>query len=81
MSLEKTPMESAEDITKRGSTSTIDLKAVRAKLQHAGPDVWRSLDEVSDTTEFKDYLHREFPSNLAWKLRRLEPSNLSAYRR
>ena len=54
MSLEKTPMESAEDITKRGSTSTIDLKAVRAKLQKAGaPDVWRSLDEVSGTAEFK----------------------------
>jgi len=64
MSLEKTPMESAEDITKRGSTSTIDLKAVRAKLQKNGaPDVWRSLDEVSGTAEFKDYLHREFPSN------------------
>ncbi len=63
MSLEKTPMESAEDVTKRGSPATIDLKAVRAKLQPGAPEVWRSLDEVSGTTEFKDYLHREFPSN------------------
>ncbi|MEO7135588.1 MAG: TAT-variant-translocated molybdopterin oxidoreductase, partial [Vicinamibacterales bacterium] len=64
MSLEKTAMESAEDVTKRGAPATIDLKAVRAKLQKsAAPDVWRSLDEVSGTSEFKDYLHREFPSN------------------
>src|SRR5829696_829179 len=64
MSLDKTPMESAEDVTKRGAPSTIDLKAVRAKLQKPGaPEVWRSLDEVSATAEFKDYLHREFPSN------------------
>ena len=64
MSLDKIHMQSAEDLTKRGSSSTIDLKAVRAKLQQPGaPEVWRSLDEVAGTDEFKDYLHREFPSN------------------
>jgi MoCo/4Fe-4S cofactor protein with predicted Tat translocation signal len=74
MSLDKTSMDSvqredgvastAEMLTKRGSSSTIDLKAVRAKLERPGaPDVWRSLDEVAGTAEFKDYLHREFPSN------------------
>ena len=42
----------------------IDLAAVRAKLQQPGaPQVWRSLDEVAETPEFQDYLHREFPSN------------------
>jgi molybdopterin-containing oxidoreductase family iron-sulfur binding subunit len=25
--------------------------------------LWRSLDELADTPEFRDYLHREFPSN------------------
>ena len=25
--------------------------------------MWRSLDEVAETPEFQDYLHREFPSN------------------
>ena len=24
---------------------------------------WRSLEELADTTEFRDYLHREFPEN------------------
>src|SRR5688500_20411433 len=27
------------------------------------PPVWRSLDELAETPEFQDYLHREFPSN------------------
>src|SRR6185436_14836825 len=47
----------------RSKAPSIDLKAVRSKLQQDGPQVWRSLDEVSETAEFKDYLHREFPSN------------------
>src|SRR6185503_15924158 len=37
--------------------------AVRSKLQKGSAGVWRSLDEVSGTAEFKEYLHREFPSN------------------
>jgi MoCo/4Fe-4S cofactor protein with predicted Tat translocation signal len=50
------------DTQKRGST--IDLKAVRARLQSGtAPHVWRSLEEVAETPEFHDYLHREFPSN------------------
>jgi molybdopterin-containing oxidoreductase family iron-sulfur binding subunit len=28
-----------------------------------GRRYWRSLDELADTPEFKDWLHREFPSN------------------
>jgi molybdopterin-containing oxidoreductase family iron-sulfur binding subunit len=48
------------DTQKRGQ---VDLAAVRAKLQQGGTGVWRSLDEVSDTPEFKEYLHREFPTN------------------
>ena len=65
MSLENTlptPDPIALDTKKRGTT--IDLQAVRAKLQQPGaPQVWRSLDEVAETREFQDYLHREFPEN------------------
>ncbi len=42
----------------------IDIQAVRARLeQQGGPQVWRSLEAVADTAEFKQYLHREFPTN------------------
>ena len=42
----------------------IDIQAVRARLeQQGGPQVWRSLESVAETAEFKDYLHREFPTN------------------
>ena len=29
----------------------------------SGKDYWRSLDQLADTPEFKDFLHREFPEN------------------
>jgi MoCo/4Fe-4S cofactor protein with predicted Tat translocation signal len=47
----------------RSKSASIDLTAVRAKLQQDGPDVWRSLDQAAETPEFQQYLHREFPSN------------------
>jgi molybdopterin-containing oxidoreductase family iron-sulfur binding subunit len=56
-------MDTTTDKAHRSKATPIDLQAVRAKLQQGGPQVWRSLDEVADTPEFKDYLHREFPSN------------------
>ncbi|HUQ86963.1 MAG TPA: TAT-variant-translocated molybdopterin oxidoreductase [Vicinamibacterales bacterium] len=46
----------------RSKAVPVDLGAVRTKLQQSGPQVWRSLDEMSETSEFKEYLHREFPS-------------------
>ena len=40
----------------------IDLDAVRAKLNGVrGQEYWRSLDEVAETAEFQEMLHREFP--------------------
>ena len=30
-------------------------------LRAYGRRYWRSLDELADTPEFKDWLHREFP--------------------
>ena len=46
------------------SARPLDITAIRARLAAAGgPQVWRSLESVAETPEFKEYLHREFPSN------------------
>jgi molybdopterin-containing oxidoreductase family iron-sulfur binding subunit len=48
----------------RSMTTPIDIQAVRARLAQPGaPQVWSSLEAVAETPEFKNYLHREFPSN------------------
>ena len=42
---------------------TIDLTAIRARLAgSAGKQYWRSLDELAETDEFRELLHREFPA-------------------
>jgi len=39
-----------------------DLAALRARLaDETGPRYWRSLDELAETEEFQEFLHREFP--------------------
>ena len=41
---------------------TFDLEAVRQKLSaERGPALWRSLDELAESPEFIEMLHREFP--------------------
>jgi len=46
------------------SAESLDIKAIREKLQQAGgPQYWRSLESVAETPEFQEFLHREFPSN------------------
>jgi molybdopterin-containing oxidoreductase family iron-sulfur binding subunit len=41
-----------------------DIQPLRAKLQGTrGREYWRSLEEVAETPEFKEFLHREFPQN------------------
>jgi MoCo/4Fe-4S cofactor protein with predicted Tat translocation signal len=41
-----------------------DIERLRAKLDRSrGRDYWRSLEAVSETAEFKEFLHREFPQN------------------
>ena len=41
-----------------------DIGALRARLEGTrGRDYWRSLEAVSETPEFKEFLHREFPQN------------------
>src|SRR5512134_570402 len=40
----------------------MDLAAIRSRLADAeGRLYWRSLGELADTPEFREYLHREFP--------------------
>jgi molybdopterin-containing oxidoreductase family iron-sulfur binding subunit len=41
-----------------------DIAALRARLEGTrGREYWRSLEALSETAEFKDFLHREFPQN------------------
>jgi molybdopterin-containing oxidoreductase family iron-sulfur binding subunit len=42
----------------------LELSAVREKLSEArGPRYWRTLDELAQTPEFEEMLHREFPKH------------------
>ena len=41
-----------------------DIEALRAQLDGTrGQEYWRSLEALSGTPEFKEFLHREFPQN------------------
>src|SRR6476619_2924196 len=45
-------------------TQPIDLQSLRTQLDGTrGKQYWRSLEALSGTTEFKEFLHREFPQN------------------
>src|SRR5688572_29599502 len=47
---------------KREAKLTMDPSVVRSRLAGAeGRLYWRSLGELADTLEFREYLHREFP--------------------
>lgn len=40
----------------------LDLTSIRARLKATqGPQYWRSLEELAETEEFQEFLHREFP--------------------
>ena len=44
----------------------LELAEVRHRLSQAkGPEFWRSLDELAQTPEFEELLHREFPRQAA----------------
>jgi molybdopterin-containing oxidoreductase family iron-sulfur binding subunit len=48
------------------SRSGLDLAALREKLNGAqGQQYWRSLDELAQTPQFEQMLHREFPAGAA----------------
>ena len=44
------------------AAAPLDLTGIRRRLESArGREYWRSLEEVADTPEFRQYLEREFP--------------------
>ncbi len=45
-------------------SNDLDLTALRARLAgESGPRYWRGLEELAETEEFQEFLHREFPEN------------------
>ena len=47
-----------------GKKGKLELAEVREKLSEArGPKYWRTLDELAQTPEFEEMLHREFPKH------------------
>ncbi len=56
-------MDQANKNVSEMGVARLDLEAIRAKLDRVqGQVYWRSLDEVAETEEFKELLHREFPN-------------------
>src|ERR1051326_2099938 len=53
------------EITKEGQAhpaTRLNVAAIRAKLNGVrGQDYWRSLEEIADSNEFREMVHREFP--------------------
>ena len=46
--------------------NSVDLAAVRAKLAQAGQKhFWQSLEELSETKEYREFLEHEFPHDTA----------------
>ncbi|HEX9370845.1 MAG TPA: TAT-variant-translocated molybdopterin oxidoreductase, partial [Roseiflexaceae bacterium] len=53
-------------MTNEQDNQPLDLVALRARLEGAsGRQYWRSLQELADTHEFREFLHREFPRGAA----------------
>src|SRR5215467_14880026 len=47
-------------------TNRLDLEALSGRLGKAqGRDYWRSLDELAETDEFRDFLEQEFPNQVS----------------
>jgi molybdopterin-containing oxidoreductase family iron-sulfur binding subunit len=52
------------DVCPGKKDKVLELSAVRAQLSEArGPKYWRTLDELAQTPEFEEMLHREFPKH------------------
>ena len=51
----------AHDHTPENATPSSLVQIQPAAPGSAGKEYWRSLDELSETREFKEFLHREFP--------------------
>lgn len=54
------------DVPPMNQTTEIDISALRKRLEsREGPDFWRGLEELGDSPEFQEYLHKEFPRQAA----------------
>ena len=51
----------AHDHTPENATPSSLVQIQPSAPGAAGKEYWRSLDELSETSEFKEFLHREFP--------------------
>jgi molybdopterin-containing oxidoreductase family iron-sulfur binding subunit len=52
------------DVCPGKKDKVLELSAVREKLSEArGPRYWRTLDELAQTPEFEEMMHREFPKH------------------
>jgi molybdopterin-containing oxidoreductase family iron-sulfur binding subunit len=61
-----TSPRSDEDHGTDPAPQKLELAEVRHRLSRAkGPEFWRSLDELAQTPEFEELLHREFPRQAA----------------
>ena len=57
-------MNEANETLKEGRKGAPVDQALRTRLEATrGREYWRSLEALSETTEFKEFLHREFPTN------------------
>src|SRR5688572_13873536 len=57
-------MNEANDIRQEGRKGAPIDQALRERLEGTrGREYWRSLEALSETSEFKSFLHREFPQN------------------
>ncbi|MFP4436995.1 MAG: TAT-variant-translocated molybdopterin oxidoreductase [Chloroflexaceae bacterium] len=53
-------------MTTNSDNERVDLTQIRERLAGAkGQQYWRSLEEVAETREFQEFLHREFPQGAA----------------
>ncbi len=50
------------DIKKEEEQKTVDIGELRERLKGtSGKQYWRSLEELSETKDFQDWVHNEFP--------------------
>ena len=61
-SLNQTKGKCGAEGSPRPESAPLDLGEVRERLrQKQGPEFWQSLEQLAETPEFQDLLHREFP--------------------
>ena len=57
-------MSTSNDEQTAKPRSALDLPALQARLSERTDKHWRSLEELTDTEEFKTLVHNEFPENV-----------------